>query len=79
MKISYPEMCEAPSFFEPTSTLKGILYCRSDVRPPIQQWKTEHLLRIPNLAAARRQWEGNGILGEDKSTKRALNMGLFIL
>ena len=31
----YPEMYEAPSFFEPTSTLTGIQHRRPDVRPSL--------------------------------------------
>ena len=31
----YPEMYEAPSFFEPTSTLTGTQHRRPDVRPSL--------------------------------------------
>ena len=31
----YPEMCEAPSFFEPTSTSTGTQHRRPDVKPSL--------------------------------------------
>lgn len=56
-------MYEAPSFFEPTSTSTGIQNRRSDVRPPFAV-EDRKSVEDTHLAAARRQWEGNGISGE---------------
>lgn len=59
-------MCEAPSFFEPTSTSTGIQDRRPDVKPPFAV-EDRTSVEDTHLAAARRQWEGNGIPGLYKS------------
>ena len=68
-------MLEAPSFFEPTSTSTGIQNRRSDVRPPFAV-EDRKSVEDTHLAAARRQWEGNGISGTVKMEPYA---GSFLL
>lgn len=64
-------MCEASSFFEPTSTSTGIQNRRSDVKPPyaVEDRKS---VEDTHLAAARRQWEGNGISGQHRKCRAFL-------
>ena len=62
-------MYEAPSFFEPTSTSTGIQNRRSDVRPPFAV-EDRKSVEDTHLAAARRQWEGNGISGTVKMSRK---------
>ena len=62
-------MYEAPSFFEPTSTLTGTQHRRPDVRPSYAA-EDRRSVEDTHLAAARRQWEGNGISGTVKMSRR---------
>lgn len=44
----------------------------------LSSWKADHQLRIPNLAKARRQMEGNGIPGPVKKEMSHRDMALFL-
>ena len=63
-----PGMCEAPFIFEPTLTFweSKIAGWMSD----LTSWQAEDTVEDTHLATARRQWEGNGISGTVKMSRR---------
>ena len=59
-------MCEAPSFFEPTSTLTGIQDRRPDVRPSLCSGRQKADCGYPPSKSARSLNYRTGILGSYK-------------
>ena len=61
-------MCETPFLFEPTLTNRESYHRCSDVRPLVVVGRSP--VEDTHLATARRQWEGNGISGTVKMSRR---------